>query len=106
MHHWTTVDKNPKLLKQFVVYDSEIPVTWKQGQVHQTWYEMLDPQQGHNQAKIERPFHRRWSEKGVDHISHLLHEHGAFLDFEKFKMKYDLMLTFSHTIHVSMLKRV
>ena len=44
------VDKNLK--KQFAVYDSDTPVTLKQGQGHQTWYEFLDPKQGHNKAKF------------------------------------------------------
>ena len=38
--------------KQFAVYDSDTPVTLKQGQGHQTWYEFLDPKQGHNKAKF------------------------------------------------------
>ena len=35
-------------------------------------------------------FHKRWSEKGVYCISHLLH----FLDFEKFQTKYGLNVDF------------
>ena len=35
-------------------------------------------------------FHRRWSGKGVYHISHLLHEHAACLDFAQFKLEYGL----------------
>ena len=31
------------------------PVTLKQGQGHQTWYEVVDPRQGYNTAKFERP---------------------------------------------------
>ena len=50
MYHLTTVDKN---LKQFAVYDSDIPVTLKYGQGHQTWYELLE--QGFTHAKFERP---------------------------------------------------
>ena len=51
MYHLTTVDKN---LKQFAVYDSDIPVTLKYGQGHQTWYELLHPKQGYNHTKFER----------------------------------------------------
>ena len=47
------MDKNLK--KQFAVYDSDTPVTLKQGQGHQTWYELVDPKQGYNHAKFERP---------------------------------------------------
>ena len=45
------VDKN--LIKQLAVYDSDAPVTLKQGQSHQTWYELVDPKQGYNNAKFE-----------------------------------------------------
>ena len=31
--------------KQIVVYDSDTPVTLKQDQGHQTWYELVDPKQ-------------------------------------------------------------
>ena len=41
--------------KQFAVYDSNIPVTLKQGHGHQTWYELLDPKQGYYCAQFERP---------------------------------------------------
>ena len=44
-----------KILKQFAVYDSDISVTMKKGQDHETWYELLDPKQGYNQAEFERP---------------------------------------------------
>ena len=40
--------------KQFAVYNSDIPVTLKPSQGHQTWYELLDPKQGHKHAKFER----------------------------------------------------
>ena len=33
--------------KQFAVYDSDTPVTLKQGQSHQTQYELVDPEQGY-----------------------------------------------------------
>ena len=40
--------------KQFAVYDSDTPVTLKQDQGHQTWYELEDPKQGYNNAKFEK----------------------------------------------------
>ena len=30
-------------------------MTLKQGQGHQTWYELVDPKQGYNNAKFEKP---------------------------------------------------
>ena len=41
--------------KQFAVCGSDTPVTLKQGQDHQTWYELVDPKQGHNDIKFEKP---------------------------------------------------
>ena len=38
--------------KQFAIYDSDTPVTLKQGQDHQTWYKLVDPKQGYNYAKF------------------------------------------------------
>ena len=38
----------------FAVYGSDIPVTLKYNQGHQTWYELLDPERGHNRMKFER----------------------------------------------------
>ena len=35
-------------------YDSDTNVTLKQGQGHQTWYELVDPKQGTNHAKFGR----------------------------------------------------
>ena len=46
------MDKN---IKQYVVYDSNTPVNLKQGQGHQTWYELVHPKQGYNNAKLENP---------------------------------------------------
>ena len=40
--------------KQFAAYDSNTPVTSKQGQGHQTWYEFVN-KQGYNNAKFEKP---------------------------------------------------
>ena len=41
--------------KQVAVYDPDTSVTLKQGQGHQTWYVLVDPKQGCNHAKFERP---------------------------------------------------
>ena len=41
--------------KQFAVNDSDRPMTLKQGHGHQTWYELVDPKQGYNNAKSEKP---------------------------------------------------
>ena len=40
--------------KQFAVYDSDRPMTLKQGHGHQTWYELVDPKQGYNATKFEK----------------------------------------------------
>ena len=37
-----------------MVHDSDTHVTLKQGQGHQTWYELVDPKQGYNNAKFEQ----------------------------------------------------
>ena len=37
---------------KFAIYDS---VTLEQGQVHQTWYKLVNPKQGCNNAKFEKP---------------------------------------------------
>ena len=47
------MDKNLK--KQLAVYDSDTPVTLKNGQGYQTWYELVDPKQGYNNAKFKKP---------------------------------------------------
>ena len=39
----------------FAVCDSDTPVTLKKCQVLQTWYELVDPKQGYNNAKFEKP---------------------------------------------------
>ena len=40
--------------EQFAVYDSNTPVTLKQGQGHQTWYELVDPKEGYNKPKFQK----------------------------------------------------
>ena len=49
--------------KQFAVMILT-PVTMKQGQGHQTWYDSVDPKQGYNNAKFEKPplhsVHENW----------------------------------------------
>ena len=37
------------------MYDSDTPVTFKHDQGHQIWYELVDPKQGYNNAKFEKP---------------------------------------------------
>ena len=55
MHHLNyspSVEKNLKFF--FAVHDTDIPVTLKYGQGHQTWYALLGPEQGYNHIKFER----------------------------------------------------
>ena len=40
--------------KQLAVYDSDTPVSLKQGQGHQTWYALVDPNQGYNHTMFEQ----------------------------------------------------
>ena len=40
-----------KSKKQFAVYDSDTPVTFKKGQGHRNWYELVDPKQSYNRAQ-------------------------------------------------------
>ena len=40
--------------KQFEVYDCDTPVTLKQGQGHQTWFELVDPEQSYVNSVSER----------------------------------------------------
>ena len=54
------VDKNLKKKKEFAVYDSGTPVTLKQGQGHQTWYEFVDPKQGYIDDPFSKPELCRW----------------------------------------------
>ena len=49
--------------KQFAVNYSEIPVILKWGQRHQTWYKLVDPKQGYNQAKFKKPHFNSVCEK-------------------------------------------
>ena len=39
---------------QFAIYNSDTPVTLKQGQGHQTWYELVDPKQVYINAKFKK----------------------------------------------------
>ena len=52
--------------KQFAVYYSDTPVTLKQG--HQTWYELVYPKQGYNDAKFEKPLLNSIHEKACDKV--------------------------------------
>ena len=51
--HFNYGGQQPK--KQLAVYGSDTPVTLKQGQSHQTWYALVDPKQGYDNAKFEKP---------------------------------------------------
>ena len=44
-----------RIWTHFAFYDSDTPVTLKQVQSNQTGYELVDPKQGYNHAKLERP---------------------------------------------------
>ena len=50
---------------QFAIYNSDTPVTLKQGQGHQAWYE-LDPMQGYKNVKFENPHLYSVREKAND----------------------------------------
>ena len=52
----------------FAIYDSDTPVTLKQGQGHQTWFELVDPRQGYNNAKFEKPSLNSVFEKANDTV--------------------------------------
>ena len=53
---------------QFAINISEKPVTWKQGQGHQTWYGLVDPKQGNNNAKFEKPHVNSVCERANDKV--------------------------------------
>ena len=52
--------------KQLAVYDSDTPVILKQGQGHQTWYELVNPKQDYNNAKFQKPHLNSVCEKAND----------------------------------------
>ena len=54
--------------KQFAVYDSDTSLILNQGQGHQTWYELVDPKQGYNNAKFENLCLKTVSEKANDKV--------------------------------------
>ena len=60
------MDKN--LIKQLAVYDSDAPVTLKQGQSHQTWYELVDPKQDYNCIRFEKPRLKSVREKANENV--------------------------------------
>ena len=67
------MDKNLKskttTTKQFAIYDADIRVTLKQGQGHQTWYELENPNQGYDNTKFEKPCLNSVREKANDGVS-------------------------------------
>ena len=52
--------------KKFAVYVSDTPVTLEQGQGHETWWKLVDPKQGNNNAKFEKPYLNSVREKVND----------------------------------------
>ena len=50
--------KKQKTEKQFALYDSDTPVTLKQDQGHQIEYELVDTEQGYDNAMFEKS---RWN---------------------------------------------
>ena len=48
---------------QFAIYDSDTSLILKQGQGHQTWYELLDPTQGYNNAASVNSVHEKANDK-------------------------------------------
>ena len=51
-HTHKKANKNPP---QYAVYPCDTPITLKQCQGHQAWNRLIDPEQGCNHAKFERP---------------------------------------------------
>ena len=65
----TTFTVDNRLKKQFAFYDFDTPVTLKQGQCQQTWYELVNPKQCYNSTKFEKPclnsVHEKTNDKDV-----------------------------------------
>ena len=57
-----------KSRKQVAVYESDIPMTLKQGQGHKTWYELVDAKHSYNDAKFEKPRLNSVREKANDKV--------------------------------------
>ena len=58
IHERTTQHLNyggQDFIKQYAVYDSDTHVTLKQDPSHQTWYDLVHPKQGYNNAMFEKP---------------------------------------------------
>ena len=51
---WTRINKKTTNNNKNAVNHSDASVTLKQGQGNQTWYELVDPKQGYNNAKLEK----------------------------------------------------
>ena len=45
--------ESKKKIKKIALYGSDTPVTLKQGQGHETWYDWVVPKQCYNHAKFE-----------------------------------------------------
>ena len=57
-----------KFVKQYAFYDSDTPMALKQGQGHQTWYILIDLEQGYNNTKFEKPRLNSVGEKADDEV--------------------------------------
>ena len=51
------------------MYDSDTPVTLKEGEDHQTWYDVVNPKQGYNNTRFEKPHLNSVCEKANDNVS-------------------------------------
>ena len=49
---WWTKMKNLK--NNFVVYNSNTPLTSKESQGHQIWHDLVDPKQAYNNTKFKK----------------------------------------------------
>ena len=47
------LDPQESKKKNIVQFDSDTTVTWKQGQGHQTWYELVDLKHGDNHEGLK-----------------------------------------------------
>ena len=65
--------------KYFAVYDSDTPVTVKLDQGHKTWYELVDPKKGYNNAKFEKPPLNSVRERANDKVFCQMGKHINYL---------------------------
>ena len=67
-NHATFTLRWTKSKQQIAVYDSDTPVTLRQGQGHQTLYALEDPKQNYNYTKFENPHLNNVHEKANDKV--------------------------------------